>query len=230
MLRRILNTLHWSRWGLLGSGVIVLSALISAVVYRGAAGEAYSPFNHFISELGQGGVSQLAVVFNAGLIGGGLLLIPFMLGLGAYLDNPVAWLSGAAGVVAALCCSAVGVFPMNDLIPHMTAAMGFFRSGMVTIALFSLAIALDRRRKLSKWWVLPGVLVTACFATFLLLPRTGRSTEQFQNFQGLIRTRPGWWWMAISEWSVFVAVLGWVVGMCIYRLVAQRHAHRLPQP
>jgi hypothetical protein len=108
--------------------------------------------------------------------------------------------------------------------------MGFFRSGMVAIALFSLAIALDRRRRMNKWWVLPGALVTVCFAVFLLLPRTGRSSDQFQNFQTLIRTRPDWWWMAVSEWSVFAAVLGWVVGVCIYRLVAQRRARRLSQP
>ena len=85
MLRRILHTIHWPSWRLLASGVIVLGALLSAVAYRGAVGEPYSPFNHFISELGQVGVSRLAAVFNAGLIVGGLLLIPFMLGLGAWL-------------------------------------------------------------------------------------------------------------------------------------------------
>lgn len=68
--------------GFLGSAIIVLGSLITAIPYRGKEGESYSILNHFISELGEVGVSRLAPVFNASLIAGGVVLLIFVLGLG----------------------------------------------------------------------------------------------------------------------------------------------------
>jgi hypothetical membrane protein len=207
------RTFGYPRWGLAGASVIVLASLAAAIPYRGLAGEAYSPLNHFVSELGQEGASELAAVFNAGLIGGGLLLAAFMVGLGAYLENPVAYAASAVGVFSALACSLVGVFPMNHLRQHVVAAMWFFRSGMAAIALFSLAVAVDRKRKSPKWFVLPGILVTASFALFLFMPRrsmpSGTTVLDPSQF-----ARPVFWWAAVLEWLVFVAVIGWIVLAC----------------
>ncbi len=58
-------------WGFAATGVLVVGALIPALSYRGKAGEPYSFLNHFISELGERGVSALAPVFNASLVLGG---------------------------------------------------------------------------------------------------------------------------------------------------------------
>jgi len=208
------RTLGYPRWGLAGAGVIVLATLASAIPYRGLTAEAYSPLNHFVSELGQEGVSALAGVFNAGLISGGLLLAAFMVGLGAYLENPVAYAASAVGVLSALACSLVGVFPMDHLRQHVAAAMWFFRSGMAAIALFSLAVAVDRKRKSTKWFVLPGILVTASFALFLFMPGralpSGTSILDPSQF-----ARPAFWWAAVLEWLVFAAVIGWIVLVCV---------------
>jgi len=68
--------------GLAGGGLIVCASVITALTYHGTNGELYSPFNHFISELGQRGVSQLAPLFNIRLMIGGVLFALFMLGLG----------------------------------------------------------------------------------------------------------------------------------------------------
>jgi len=57
--------------GLVATAAIILGALIAAVPYVGSSGEGYSPLNHFISELGQTSQSQMAPVFNAGLVAGG---------------------------------------------------------------------------------------------------------------------------------------------------------------
>jgi len=57
--------------GLASAGVILFGVVIAAVPYRGHAGEAYSPLNHFISELGEVATSRLAWAFNLGIILGG---------------------------------------------------------------------------------------------------------------------------------------------------------------
>ena len=38
--------------GLIGAGTIVIVSIVRAIPYTGTKGESYSPFNHFISELG----------------------------------------------------------------------------------------------------------------------------------------------------------------------------------
>ena len=55
-------------FGTAGTGVIVLAIVYSALRYRGKRRERFSLLNHFISELGEVGVSSAAGVFNAGLI------------------------------------------------------------------------------------------------------------------------------------------------------------------
>lgn len=64
--------------GLFGVLVIVLGVLVSALVFVGDYGEPFSILNHNISELGERGVSELAWLFNASLVLGGLGLIVFM--------------------------------------------------------------------------------------------------------------------------------------------------------
>ena len=58
--------------GQAGICIILLSALIAAASYVGKQNETYSFLNHFISELGEIGVSPLAHIFNGGLILGRL--------------------------------------------------------------------------------------------------------------------------------------------------------------
>jgi hypothetical membrane protein len=60
--------------GFIGAAAITLGALITGLAYTGTAGERYSPLNHWVSELGEVGVSEQASVFNLGLIIGGLAL------------------------------------------------------------------------------------------------------------------------------------------------------------
>jgi len=52
--------------GLASTAAILGGALMTAVPYRGWAGESYSPFNHFASELGEVARSQAAAAFNLG--------------------------------------------------------------------------------------------------------------------------------------------------------------------
>ena len=127
-------------FGLAGCLVVGLTTLYTSLGYTGKAQERYSPGNHFISELGEIGVSTRARIFNSGLIVGGATLIPFVIGLGLYLQDIWAKLGILAGLWTSIACVCVGLFPMNDISPHIKAAVAYFRGGLVTVLLFNLAI------------------------------------------------------------------------------------------
>ncbi len=210
-------------WGLAGAGVACVAAIVTALPYRGSSGEAYSPFSHFISELGELGVSQLASLFNAGLIVTGILLAGFMLGLGAYIDSVWGYLASVAGVVASAGCSFVGVFPMNSIKPHIAAAMTFFYTGMAAVALYSLALLLDRQRRLPRWLAVPGAVTALVFAAFLYSPRQISSgSASSHSLQAVLSGRPSFWLLPTLEWAVFVAVVGWVAWVSLYMIRARR--------
>lgn len=105
---------------------MILGTLISAFAYRGKQGETYSPLNHFISELGEIGVSHLAWVFNTGLILCGIILIPACISLGMILPGFLSKLGMFSGVIAAVGLALVGFNLMNKLKPHGKAAVTFF--------------------------------------------------------------------------------------------------------
>ena len=205
MLRRS----YYRRFGLAAAGVIALGSLAAAVVYRGTAGERYSPLNHAVSELGQVGVSAWALAFNAGLVLGGALLMVYLLGAGAHQGPPVGYLAGAAGAVAAVFCALVGVFPMNLMSAHTWAAGWFFRSGMLAMALFSLAVALDKRRRVPRWFALPGLLAVLAAGLLLIKPLAARRSQAMAEI--LSHGRPSVLWPALAEWLVVAGGLGWVV-------------------
>ncbi|MBU0492771.1 MAG: DUF998 domain-containing protein [Chloroflexi bacterium] len=204
--------------GLAGPVIIILSSLVTALVYHGKLGEPYSFLNHFISELGEVGVSTLAPVFNICLFASGLILAVFMLGLGLYIRTKLGYLAAAVGIYSGVSCSLVGVFPMNHLSIHTTVAYSFFFSGLVAIALFTLAIVLDKQHKLSKWFVVPGLITMISFASFLLVATQGHSGRA-QTLAVNTLARPTIWLTPLLEWSIFFTVLAWVLLVAVYLMV-----------
>jgi hypothetical protein len=209
--------MKWQRFtivcGILGPRVVIVGSLVAVLPYEGKKGEPYSPLNHFISELGELGVSRNASVFNLCLIAGGLVLVGFMLGLGVYLATKLGYVA-AVGIWSGLSCSAVGMVPMNNLPVHMRVADSFFYSGLATTLLFTLAILTDRGGKLSKWLALPGSLTVICFSAFLALPHisgipraTALDPSKF--------VRPKVWVLPLLEWSVFASIVIWVVAVTL---------------
>jgi hypothetical membrane protein len=155
---------------------MILGSLITAILYRGKKGESYSIINHYISKLGEVGVSRLAPVFNFSLIVGGLVLVIFMLGLVLYIHTKLGYVATAFGIFSCISCSLVGVFPMNNLSIHTAVSYSFFYSGLVAIALFNLVIIFDKQNKVSKWLLIPGIITVASFASFLVMPYITSST------------------------------------------------------
>jgi hypothetical membrane protein len=207
--------------GFLGSAIMILGSLITAILYEGRKGEPYSILNHYISKLGEVGVSRLAPVFNGSLIVGGLVLIIFVIGLGLHIHTKLGCVASAFGTFSCVSCSLVGVFPMNNLSIHKLVTFSFFYSGLVAITLFNLVIIFDKEKKISKWLLIPGIVTVASFASFLIIPYMIRSTlghtlhpNRLVRFH--IRLNP------ILEWSVFLTVITWFVLASVYLMAKRR--------
>lgn len=110
------------------------------VVYRGREGERYSILNHYISELGERGVSRWAWIFNLCIFCCGLAVLIGTVSLGLGLPGVWAKLGMLFGVVTGLGLIMVGLFPMDNIKPHATAAITFFRGGLLMVLAFSLAL------------------------------------------------------------------------------------------
>lgn len=208
-----LKRFQW--FGLAGSIVVIACVLVPMTAYVGRAGERFSPANHFISELGEVGVSRLASVFNIGLVAAGVLYVPFALGLGAAIRGWWAAAGTLAGLVAAAALGCVGLFPMNNLQPHIASAILFFRSGLVTVLLSGVAIQLQRpgRREVDRRANIAGIVTVLAFAVFLVwMDLQPGSSSDFQ----VSAIRPAIWPGAILEWSILVTMIAWffVVSAC----------------
>ncbi|GAP12626.1 hypothetical protein LARV_00362 [Longilinea arvoryzae] len=212
MLVLIKNPLFFQIFAAAGALSAVLGACIAGRVYRDRDGRRYSPLNHFISELGEIGISRLAWVFNLGLILCGLCLLPACLSLGLILPGVWSRLGLAAGVIATLSISAVGIFPMNRMTAHTRAANSYFRMGLVMVVFFTLAILLQpsESQRLSRWLALAGLPAILAYASFLIYSRVGvdpsRNPLDPSEF-----IRPRFWALAAVEWSIFVTTIPWLL-------------------
>ena len=121
---------------LAGALIILTGTVISMIPYRDRNGERYSMRNHFISELGEVGVSKEAWGFNTGMTIGGWLFLPLMLVMGIQLSSVLGWIGAGLGMVSGVAAAMVGVYSMERLTPHRKAAMTFFHSGLYSILFF----------------------------------------------------------------------------------------------
>jgi len=205
----------WS--GLIGPLVILLGSLITALGYTGLEGQAYNPLNHFVSELGEVGVSQLAAVFNASLIVGGIFNAVFMIiltnGIQGWLRYPLALL----GVAASVCGGLVGVFPMNNLDNHLLFALGFFNLGLLVALAYSLVFLLGKNHTFPRWLSIPGFINAAAFFVFNNFPSQIDDGVDFQEgMQGLLSNRPDFIPLAALEWVVVLGIMLWFIMLSIH--------------
>ncbi|MDO9121873.1 MAG: DUF998 domain-containing protein [Anaerolineaceae bacterium] len=205
---------NYAHFGWAGSLIILLGCLITALPYRGRSAEKYSFLNHFISELGEIGVSKLAAVFNIGMIIGGALFLPFIAGLGLVLGTVWAYIGMAAGLLAAVSSILVGVFSMDRLEPHRKAAMTFFRSGLVTVLFFTIAVFVQpaEQRVIPMAVNFFGILAIASYSAFLVIVSKKTNKKGQENY--LLdptekKTRPRFWRTPFLEWMLFFATIAW---------------------
>jgi hypothetical membrane protein len=194
--------------------------LMTALAYVGTADERYSPVNHWVSELGEVGVSELATVFNIGLILGGACIAVYMLGVALTMRGWMRWLFGGIGVLTGLSGVLVGIFPINNLNVHAFVALIFFNTGLLAVALFSLYALFSTTRAYPRTLALPGVPTVAAFVLFLGQVGIAMRDPAFSFAAPAPATRLDFWLVAIYEWLVIVFVILWVF---IVSLRLRRH-------
>ena len=197
-------------------------SLIAAGAYIGKDNERYSVLNHFISELGEVGVSQRAWAFNLGLLLAGVCLLPGSISLGLILPGTLAKIAMIFGVICAISLSFVGLFPMNKEKAHGRAAMTYFRTGLLMVILFSLAIAFQPadERVISPWFSLFGLLPIGAFSAFLVL--IGRAVRESgaDPLAADSESRPRVMVLAVVEWLIFISETAWFL-LSIIRIKTQ---------
>lgn len=210
-----IRNLRW--FGVGGSLIILLGTVLSALLYSGNRGETYSFFNHFISELGEVGVSSLAVFFNVSLILAGIAFLVFNIGLGFFLSG--FWFRAALflGMVTAVFMSLVGVFPMNNLEPHKFVAMTFFRSGLLMLFVYGIAIFRQpaAKRIIPLWVNGFGGLAVISYAAFLVIIRQRAGEILLMLNPSSLVSRPDFWITPVLEWSIFFFTLFWFLGLAV---------------
>lgn len=194
--------------GWVGATAIAGVSLAAAAVYTGRQGEAYSPLTHFISELGEPGVSTLAPLFNVGLMVGGACLAVFMIGLAAHVPGfyryGIAFFGAVAGVAGAL----VGVFPMDHRDLHGLVALTFFQTAWIATGLFTLYVLVRGPARFPRWLAIPGTATVLAFVAFLLDYRIETATGGAALDTPAVRTDP--WAMPTLEWATLVTIVVWV--------------------
>ena len=198
--------------GLAGVILGLIGVTLPSLVYRGTKGEKYSFLNHYISELGETGVSTWAWVFNLGMILCGGCIVVASLSLGLLLPGLWAKAGLVLGVATGLALSMVGVFPMNKIKSHTIAAIAFFRGGLLMVLFFSLAIVLQSSENplVLRALGLVGMIPVSAFGFFIGLMWSVRK----ENKDALDTTefeRPRVWKFAIAEWSILYSFVLWIL-------------------
>jgi len=205
-------------FSIIGASAAVLGAVIAGIAFRGKEGESFSPLNHFISELGEVGVSRSAWAFNLGLMVSGISLILGSISLGMVLPGILAKIGMVAGIISSIGLFFVGVFPLNKMKPHRTAAITYFRGGLMMVIFFTLAISFQPAGAgvLPRAYSLAGLPAILSFAGFLLLTRKVINQEQTENPLSTEDVdRPRIWSLAIVEWFIFITIVFWFVSIAV---------------
>lgn len=192
--------------GIIGSIIITLGLLVPILPYRGLEGERFSPINHFVSELGEYGVANLAFLFNASLIVGGICFLFFMISLLNKRRHKLIRATVFFGILASISTTLIGVFPVNNLEPHINSAAGLFIGGLVAITLFTIYILFDKKCKFPKWLILPGIMNFFLLGAFLILPEVYPDWVLDPHYN----IRPDIWGYTIIEWFAIGGIVIWV--------------------
>lgn len=225
MLNRSRSITILSLCGILGPVVISLGILLAGFSYIGIDGQAYDPLNHFVSELGEIGVSDAAWAFNAGLIGGGILNALFLIYLASQIKHWARYPLGFLGLITSIFGGLVGIYPMNSLKQHLFVALTFFDLGLAVALLYSIFILISSKHPFPKWLAVPGFVNTISFAVFIFFPSNFDSGVDFQEgMAGLLRDRPNLIPLALLEWVVILGIVVWFLILGIFLFINSRNS------
>jgi hypothetical protein len=206
------NLPDFSWYGLV-AWVILLAGIFSSI--RGFSGmkkERYSLLNHFVSELGDPRFAKHKTRFAVALISSGILLVPFVVGLGLRFDSLMGNVLVGFGIFSAVSCILVGFVPEDKVKTHFIVAGGFFIGIMLLMLLFAITLILQPMPAFPPWVIGASFGAFALILTFLIhtvsLPKweLERTNEPWAWDDG----RPKFWLNPFLEWCAFFAMFGWL--------------------
>ena len=212
--------------GILGPVILGMGMLLAALAYVGVEGQRYNLANHFVSELGELGVSEGAAVFNWGLIIGGIFTTIFMGYLAFQVKHWLRYPLGLISTYATVNGALVGVYPMNFIEPHIRVAMSFFNLGLIVTFLYSLFFLFSRKHPFPRWVAVPGFINAAAFAWFLYFPADTVDSGFDDGMAGFLTNRPDFIPLALLEWIIILGILIWVLILGVYLFMIRESTHK----
>lgn len=205
--------------GIVTCVVLYTVIILAAIPYVGQQGEAYSVFNHFISELGSTKFSVNHFVYNNGIIISSLGFGLFTLGLGAYSNTKISRIAMTIGVIASVLCIGVGLVPEDNRIPHLILAVSFFSSMALSTTIFSWSIWKEEHNPFPRHTAIHGFMIPIAFVLFMSMPKELMVTKRDA---GSLFDRPEIWWLPFLEWIIFVTLTSWILVVSIKMLQLQQ--------
>lgn len=209
-MKRKLDKAVW--WGVLTCTLLYTAILIAALSYTGEQNESYSIFNHFISELGSYKISDLAIVYNTGLILAAIGFLFFINAVFIYLTTNISKIAFRIGALASFICIFVGLVSEDHRLPHLVIALVFFSLLALAIFLFSLSIFFENNNKFSIIVAISGLLVPILYVVFLCQPIDLMHEKRIMKSAF---DRPDIWLLPFFEWMMFIFFTIWIIVLSI---------------
>ena len=196
--------------GFVGALIISLGALLAGWKYQDADSEAFSIFNHFVSELGHTVNSEWALVFNGALVIGSLCFGIHLYCLALNFEGTFRQRLRLIAIVGSLFGMLVGFFPMNISLIHYTSAAIFFLGLTLYIGAFSVYLWRTPENPFHRALLIMGIVMLTSVVIFMI-----NGTVSFLQGNLLIMQaageRPGFTFTTTSEWVALAALIVWVL-------------------
>ena len=116
------------------------------------------------------------------------------------------YVAAGFGICTILASGCVGIFPMDNLKPHIWVAMICFGSWFLATLLFTLAFCPRWNARPSLPMVAVGIICCLINGVFLVFPKDSlvNAIHHLDSFQ-----RPKIWWLAGCEWGVVLSAWLW---------------------
>ncbi|NWG18336.1 MAG: DUF998 domain-containing protein [Chloroflexi bacterium] len=196
--------------GFAGAVIMILGTLITGLAYIGPEGERYSPFNHYVSELGHTEDSELATLFNIALILSSLCLGVFKFGVALRFEGWFRRLLAVGAVVVGGFGLLVGVLPMNVSDAHFIVAAIFFITDMFYVAAFSVYVGFTGQNALPRWLAWAGIPMVLSSLVFLITALVDIARGENAMTQAA-SARADFLLITTTEWLVIIMLMVWVV-------------------
>ena len=184
------------------AGLVAPPLVFACILTAIASWPQFNWFNNALSDLGvQNGATS--IVFNSGLIIGGLIFIIFATGLFNFAaKNGTCYLGSTFFILAALMLIAIGVFNENFSPTHYLLSIGLFVFLPISLLTLTAAYLLAHRFRLAAFTLASAIVAAAIWA-----------------FEFAIKYAPG---VAIPEFVSGLAGAVWVIGLSYLMLMQSR--------